>query len=485
PHAPRPVVPSPRRPVALLLTLLLIGAYVYFRVPPGPNELTRFFSIVVLVDEGVPYIDRYAGLTPDKGYHNGHYYSDKAPGTFLLGVPIYAALRVVASAFGLALPPSTALAVLQVLLAALPSAVQGVLLFDLLRRLGSPEGRALGLTLSFGLATIAFPFASMLFGHQLASSLAFAAFALLVRLRLRTGDYTEAAARRRVVISGLLAGLATLVEYPAVIVVVALLGYLWLTLPRRLTIPFLVGGVPSAIALVAYNWLVFGDPFRLSYQYVSDPIWAGMREGFVGLTYPRLSALAEVLVGPRGLLSFSPHLVFGMIGLRRLARDSRLRPEGWFCAFTVAAFLLLNASYYAPIGHWSMGPRFLTIAIPYLVIPAAAALVTQNRQMAYCALAGLSFLFVFAGTAVDPKVRTEIVFPLVDYFLPRLIRGEVQPTLLSEAFGTTGFPTLLPLIAWLVGGIVLVWASLPRRVAPLPASAQAVEVGVVEGVTPV
>ena len=89
---------SARRP-AIALFLVLLACYAYF--PPRWaewNQNSRFDLVLAIVDDHSVQIDRYVANTGDYAYLDGHYYSDKAPGTALLGVPVYAAFRALAPA---------------------------------------------------------------------------------------------------------------------------------------------------------------------------------------------------------------------------------------------------------------------------------------------------------------------------------------------------------------------------------------------------
>src|SRR5689334_21137992 len=57
------------------------------------NQNSRLRVELVVVDKGTTAIDDYVSYTGDYAYYNGRYYSDKAPGLALLGIPIYALLR--------------------------------------------------------------------------------------------------------------------------------------------------------------------------------------------------------------------------------------------------------------------------------------------------------------------------------------------------------------------------------------------------------
>ena len=78
----------------IVLVVLLLFAYGFFQQHPAWNEFSRYDLVRALVEQGTTQIDSYQDNTGDKAFYAGHWYSDKAPGTALLGVPVYVLLSV-------------------------------------------------------------------------------------------------------------------------------------------------------------------------------------------------------------------------------------------------------------------------------------------------------------------------------------------------------------------------------------------------------
>src|SRR5688572_27480693 len=79
----------------LLVFLIVLIAYGYFFSQQDANTNSRLALVKAIVEERRLEIDTYHDSvldTIDKAYYNGHYYSDKAIGTALIGVPIYYAI---------------------------------------------------------------------------------------------------------------------------------------------------------------------------------------------------------------------------------------------------------------------------------------------------------------------------------------------------------------------------------------------------------
>ena len=78
----------------ILLVALMVFAYGFFQQHPAWNEYSRYDLVRAVVEQGSGQIDTYHENTGDAAFYAGHWYSDKAPGTALLGLPVYVALLV-------------------------------------------------------------------------------------------------------------------------------------------------------------------------------------------------------------------------------------------------------------------------------------------------------------------------------------------------------------------------------------------------------
>src|SRR5690242_7429368 len=103
---------SPPRRSALAmaagLTLVYLYAFPYLEQIHNANELPRIYLVQSIVERGALDIDdgvRRYGMVVDVSEHRGHFYSNKAPGLSLLGVPVYALQRAFHRATGR--PPPT------------------------------------------------------------------------------------------------------------------------------------------------------------------------------------------------------------------------------------------------------------------------------------------------------------------------------------------------------------------------------------------
>ena len=383
------------REILLFFVLLTCFAYFFPRWADW-NQNSRFDLVLALVDDHTVTIDRYVANTGDYAYRDGHYYSDKAPGMALLGVPVYAAFRALLPAAitarlqevasndalhatlrkdGDGLQPGrmyffVALMTTTFLVVAVPSALLGVIFFRVAHHLGLGERQSLLAALLYALATNAFPYANAFVGHQTSACLLFGAFALL--FAIRRGAFR----RSWLPAVGFLLGYAAITEYPTVLIGTLLGLYALFALDRRLTtLLYLVGGaLPPLLALAVYDYVAFGTVLPVGYLH--SALWQDVHQtGFLSLTHPQPGALWGITFSPhRGLFFLSPFLLFAVPGYVTLWRQRAHRGEFWVLLLAPLSFLLFNASSAMWQGGFAVGPRYLVPSLPFLALVAGVGL---------------------------------------------------------------------------------------------------------------
>ena len=490
-------MPQVKRP-ALALFALCFAAYAYFYQAGGWNQNVRFDLVRSLVEQRTAAIDatyRNTGdlacrgpagrcLTP-RPERGDHAYADKAPGASWLAVPVHAVVHALAGSDA----PSpgylnTAAYVSTVWAVSLPSALAVALLYGQLGVLGlSPRSRAV-FALAYGLGTLAVPYATLLYGHQLAAAFLLMAFAALAGARHGPRAPTPAL----LLGAGALLGAAVVVEYPAALAVIPLCIYAALFVRPLSRLGWLVLGMagPGA-ALAAYHALVFGSPFALPYDFSTQP---HRGQGFfMGLGVPGWPALEHILITDyRGLFYSAPWLLLAVPGAVIMLRRARLRAEATVCISVALLFVWLNASLVDWQGGWAMGPRYLIPALPFLAVLAAGTALWPGWQargrglrigagLGLAALVGWSVFHMLVGAAVKPEVPVHIRRPFAQFLLARFYRGElavntqsidaIAPSRTGERFawnlgeliGLDGLASLVPLAIVTVAALGwLAWA---------------------------
>jgi hypothetical protein len=434
----RPTRAAPGR-WAIFLTVVLVAAY-FINHGVSWNADTHLYLTASIVDRGSLNIDPFARYTGDISAAGGHFYADKEPGLSLLAVPAYTVikytlLRGQPFTAVVAAPPDRRIDylvryLLAILLAAIPTGLVAVLLCGVFQRLGTSPGWSAALALTYGLGTIARPFASIFFSHQLSALLCFGAFVLLLRIR-----HGELSARYALVVGALL-GYAAITEIPTIIVSGALLIYA-LTTPkvgRELASRVALGMSPALALGALYNLLAFGSPLGVGYGHLAGPseFRVGQAQGFFGVTYPHLDALFATTFGTyRGIFLLSPVLLLAIPGGVLLWRRLQWRAEAVLCAAVGLGYLVFNASYFAWDGGYSLGPRHMLVAVPFMVLPIGELVRrTHDRALAWAhdrrwryatgLLSGCSIAIVVLSAAVSPFFDQRFSAPLVQWVLPRL-----------------------------------------------------------------
>ena len=461
------------RPEAALFALVL-GAYAYFYQAGGWNQNSRFDLTRAIVEDGSIRIDRFRKNTGDLSKRGRHYYCDKAPGVSWLAVPGYALTH------GLGASLATSAWFAAVIAAGVPSAIAAVMLALLLGAMGVRAGPACAVAAAWSLATLAWPYGTLFYGHQTLAALLIIGFALLAIPRVRK----ETPSPGRLVIAGLVLGYAVVVEYPAALACLVIGVYVLVCFGWRAAALLAAGAVPPAVALAAYHWAGFGGPLTLPYEFSTQPHRS--MGYFMGIGVPQPEALWHILLSDyRGLFFTAPWLLLAIPGGVFLARAGRAA-EAIVCGAIVVLFVWLNASLVDWQGGWAMGARYLVPCLPFLVLAAAGLVVAPpasravRRGLVAFALAGVAWAgaHMLIGTAVKPEVPVQIKQPFADYLYPRFFDGKLAVSTqsidmaghpakgppaawnLGHRLGLGGAASLLPLVIWMLAcGAVAVRAS--------------------------
>jgi hypothetical protein len=468
--------------------LILFGSYAFFWHSRDWNSASRLMLTYALVDRGTIRLNGLDQQTGDKAYVDGRYYTDKLPGfSFLATIPYAAAKTALGlpdhplNQRGMAYWPADYWVTLGT--SGLLSALTGVLLVGLARDLGCGPGRSALVGLTYGLATPAFVYATMSYGHQVS------AFALLGSFALLWRDGTTRRALRMLG-AGFLAAFASVVELQ-VGPVSAILGLylvaqvIGLKRPLSSIGEFAVGAAIPTLFLLGYNLLAFGSPFDMGYFHHATAIFARVHAANnpLGLQRPAWRRAGDLLWGSyRGLLFYAPIVALAVPGWVVLA-VRRTRGMAIVSASVVAAIFLVNLSYPEWTGGWSTGPRLLVPLLPFAMLPVAALLARGGRPATVVALilalAGGVLMLLFQG--VGGRVPNAVTDPLLQVVWP-LWRGEpipegwisgrrFEPNLCALAFPgvvarlpeSRKWLQFLPLVLWQLVGIAAMSAMVRCR----------------------
>jgi hypothetical protein len=461
-----------RRPEVALFAIAL-GVYAYFFQAGGWNQNSRFNLVRSIVEQHSIVVDDYVHNTGDIAVRDGHHYSDKAPGVSILAVPVYAAVHPFAGGQrprGRLVNAGAYLATVWAV--SLPSALAVVMVYSLALVIGATPAASAAITLAYALGTLALPYSTLFYGHQLAAAVLIIAFGLIAHARHRAIPFSG----RRLFVAGLLLGAGVAIEYPGAIGLVAIGLYAAAVVrpwPRLLWL--VAGAALPGLALAAYHTAAWGGPLMLPGHFSSDP--PRQRGAFMGITGPSAELVGRILFSPtRGLLRHAPWLVLWLPGVILLARRPRFRAEAAACAAVPLLYLWFNASLTTTPtdwrAGWGIGPRHLIATLPFYALGVAALLAAvedhTRRRVAwavFAALAVYSTALMLVATAVHPEVPTWYDRPFAEYLFPAFREGRLavntipihtgfiheqrQAWNLGEKLGLHGLVTLLPLAAYL------------------------------------
>ena len=464
---------------AWLIGWALFCCYAYFFYVGGNwNVESHYSQIYALAGHGRLIIDDYPFLPRgggDAAFYRGHFYSDKLIGPSLVSAPVYRLLRETATASELSFPLDIAIALrlTNVLTNALPSALLGALLYLFLAELGITAQLRVWLAFAYGLGTLAFPYSTVFFGHQLAAVAIAGSFMLLWRQRAEWSH-------RRAIAAGALAGFAAISDAMGIFVAVLLGLYaIWLAValpasssqenltplpPLRARrggddakrdkldrtgvrfarlAPFAIVALAVFSIQLAANWASFGNPLAFPHLYHAQAAFrARHAAGLFGIHLPQLYPLYQLTFGPwRGLFYGSPVLLFALPGLLLMAR--RWRPEAIIATASWLIVLLLSSGYENWTTGSAYGPRYQIVVLPLLVIAVAPA--AARWPLIFKLLASISIAFMSIVTAQTPFIPEDLRSPLAAA-IAEFARGNLQHGNLGLLIWPQGTISLVPLV---------------------------------------
>lgn len=301
--------------------------------------------------------------TVDYGVYQGKAYSAIAPGTALLSYP-FASIGFILSGSKLRLPGPAQVA--DELFLAIAASI-AVYSFYRICRLYADDKVSLLLALVMAFGTPVWPFTTIVFENSL--SLMFSVIAVYFVLKSAMNPQGI----RLPLAGGLSLGLASFVEYAAGLFVVPLAVFEWYRTRswRNLTVfvsAFLIGPIANAV----YNFILFRNPLIFPEQLKSgtaQPV-GGLLSAFNIWSAP-IHMLYYLMSPYRGVLFLAPILVFGLFALYLNWSSVWMQSESLLFLSLFCLVLVFYSAWSDWAGGLAYGPRFLTTAVPYMLIPLA------------------------------------------------------------------------------------------------------------------
>lgn len=470
---------------ALILFLMALVAYGYFSSERDPNINSRLALIKAVVEEGRFEIDSFHNTelyTNDKAYFNGHYYSDKAVGTAVLGALAYYPLRWLYYQAGLILTPRLFREWITFLVVSLPTALIAPLLYMLIKHITASKTKSLIISLSIALGTPLFKYGTALYGHALAAVLYFSAFSIWYHAR-RRGSISVSLAFT----SAFLLGFTVLAEFPTLVLVLLVSPYILFALhqSRQLTDWKIFAAMAAGFLLPLcfqfyYNGSVFGGVFNTGYSHEYDPGFrAAHGTGFMGIGLPDLRVFYYLTFQPSlGIFWQSPIFFLALIGCFFMMKHRVYRAELCFATGLLVVYPLFFSGYFDWQGGVVFSPRHLIPILPFLALPLAflpekysipiwlsgAVSVFQNLVMA---ASGTHGLYEYIHSLIqDAHIVGGKGMLFYEVCLPNLINGFLTNNRGIQFFGLQGPSSLLPLLMVESVLLIIFWrlTKIGRRV---------------------
>jgi hypothetical protein len=346
-----------------------------------------------LNDGAVPVIIGKETSSGDIGYApDGHFHPNKPPGTSLLAVPIYFVAFQIERVLGLNPDDRWIINLNAWFCSAFTVGLLSAIGVVLVWRIGAAMFPAypnapLGAAVTFAVGTTFFPFATLLFDHNLTAVFLLASFG--------------AVRRDRPIAAGLLAGVAAVTNYLAAIPGVAF-GIWALVRNRSHAWRYIAGVIPPAFALLAYNAAALGSPLTLNTSF-QNPMFVETAPAFLGMfTLPSWFAAHAITFSPwRGIFVLSP--VFILLFLSLIGWSANLRPERRLIIGIAAFFFLINITFNGFHAGLSAGPRYLIPALPFLCLALIPVFANLPLLSALLALIGIAQQTLLTATdALNP-----------------------------------------------------------------------------------
>ncbi|MEP6903763.1 MAG: hypothetical protein ABJA66_18715, partial [Actinomycetota bacterium] len=443
----------------ILAIYFFLAIYLLPMFPHGgsANELTRWATAVSLVEKGsfeISWTEDLIGKNVDTARVGDKTYSNKPPGTAVLAAPFYALTRIFIGA-----PDASNIRiswfVMRFFLSTLP------LLFLAFWLYGRDVDEISLAALLFG--TPLFLYSLLFFSHVLVAVLLYFAFRLLYD--------TERIFLRNCFVAGLLCGLAVTCEFPAAIPILVFGGGLYFADKRNQNrwqnlIFFIAGGLPFALLLLIYNYVIFGSPFALSYAYESFPEWAEVAgQGVFGIGFPTLSNIYLLLFSPsRGLFFFSP-ILFLPIAAFFTSRERRTLRHRVKIAAIVFSILVL-CGHGAAHGGWAFGARYLVFVLPLMLDSFFDGEIYEFSNIWQGFLFTISFLLCTIPALTFPFAPPEFKYPHNNFWGKFLLYENWLTPNLANVFGiSSSIWTLLPALILLFAALFILrrYARRPGR----------------------
>ncbi|MCC3404359.1 MAG: hypothetical protein JGK17_01855 [Microcoleus sp. PH2017_10_PVI_O_A] len=376
------------------------------------NDASRLATIESLVDFQTFIIDNSRFIwTVDKYFYQGHFYSDKPPILSIYSSFFYAVLKTVGISFTSQF--MLAISLLTILVVGASTAIGIVYLYKTLKFLEIEQNWINILLILVGTGTLLLPYSTVFSNHVVSASLLMGGFYYL--LRVKEGVKYS-------LLSGMLISLAGSIDI-AVFIFIPFVAIDFFNKPLKSKIVF---ALACALVLVIYFKLNVYTSGSLLPPSMNKPLWDYPDSQFdssnlSGLAFhPTLSSLLNyafhMIIGNRGLISYTPILGFSIFGFIKILSDRQFkyRQEYLLILLASGAYVMMyifrsnNYSGYSYGVRWYANIMFL-FCLPLAHISNEVKKIKKVRQV-FIIIGCLSIFISFVGV-IHPWVPVDEAHP--------------------------------------------------------------------------
>lgn len=371
-----------KKELKIFLTFFIIAAiFIHWG---GWYENSVFSLTEAIVDQHRFAIDSFANQTSDRAYFDGHYYSDKAPLTSVIGIPSYIFSKLVLKQqintttikvfdngktvlYAYKNPGIflfTAMTIYTLGTSVLFSALSIIIFYKILAYFLQNETHRTLLTLIFGFASMIFPYALSVNVQPIAGFFLLAAFYFILK---------EQDSRKlgNLVFAGICLGLSFTADY--FVGLAALLFIVYVLFKRKSLKKTLLLFLSFSIALLpilSYNYLLLHNPFTFMQKYEDASVFSTVPQEILnsyGFQMPNIGVMNQLTLGIyRGLFVYYPVLLLSIFGLFYMKK--KFKYEALFFLLIFISYLILTSARTTWQGGYTFGPRYLYYTVPFLLI---------------------------------------------------------------------------------------------------------------------
>lgn len=438
-----------------LIAFLYVCVFPYQPELNNPNENVRLYMTAAIIEDGTYCIDgviKRWGYVGDTAVFEGRHFSLKAPGASWLALPGYFLYRLSNTLTGSSPDRAKALWATRLSGAIVPCLLLSFFAFNILSQ-RYPSYLLRPIWVGWMLGSILYGYGITLVGHATQAWFAFISF-LLLRNRPSLA--------RTYILSGLAAGMATLLDYSnAVIACLLFLDACWRATSWKNRSAWVVGATLPAIALLHFHTSAFGDPLQPGYPFAEQPAYSAVhRQGLFGLTGFHPSALPTLLFSPTdGLLTTMPFLIFGIFGVGNAFRSKQR--DALYATASSVGILLFDAcleNWRGGVEAWNIGPRFLGVMVLYLgwlALEGSHSLKSRLLRPTWVGTMIVSVAIMGLYSAWYPHMPPVFDRPMIDVMAP-MLRHHFAPYNLGMLFGFTPWAGM---VLWLSAlALIIAWS---------------------------